>query len=150
MAARDLTKQDKGPFQSLWSIIREAFTDGIVNNVIFQGLIKFYKTVYFNSEIDNGNSGAADTINWTAGNKQKSTLTGNCTFTFSPEPSGPCNLVLKLIQDGTGSRTVTWPGDVKWPSGTAPTLSTGAGDIDIICFYYDGSDFYGQASLDFS
>ena len=113
------------------------------------GEVKFHQTVYFASEVDNGDSGAADTIDWTAGNKQKSTLTGNCTFTFSPEPSGPSNLTLKLKQDDTGSRTVTWPGDVKWAGGAAPTLSTGANDVDIISFYYDGTDFYGQAALDF-
>lgn len=114
------------------------------------GEAEFTNDAYFDAEVDNGNSGAADTIDWTAGNKQKSTLTGNCTFTFSPEPSGPCNLVLKLVQDATGSRTVTWPADVKWPGGTAPTLTTAANSIDIVSFYYDGTDFYGQASLAFS
>ena len=37
-----------------------------------------------------------------------------------------CNIILILVQDGTGSRTATWPATVKWPSGTAPTLSTGS------------------------
>jgi len=110
---------------------------------------KFSATTYFSSEVDNGNSGNADTIDWSAGNKQKSTLTDDCTFTFT-EPSGPCSLILKLVQDGMGNRTVTWPGDVYWPGGTAPTLTTDAEAIDIICFYYDGTDFYGQSALDFS
>lgn len=107
------------------------------------------ETATFDAEVDNGNSGTADTINWTVGNKQKSTLTDNCTFTFT-EPAGPCNLILKLIQDATGGRTVTWPADVNWPSGTPPTLSTGANAIDIVALYYDGTNFYGMASLDFS
>lgn len=111
---------------------------------------QFDETTHFDAEVDNGNSGAADTIDWTAGNKQKSTLTDNVTYTFSPEPNGPCNLIFKLVQDATGSRIATWPADVKWPGGTAPTLSTGNGDIDIVSFYYDGTDFYGQAALDFS
>lgn len=106
-------------------------------------------TISFASEIDNGNSSTADTVDWTAGNKQRSTLTGNCTFTFTA-PSGPCNLILKLIQDGTGSRTVTWPATVKWPSGSAPTLSTAASSIDIVSFYYDGTNYFGQAGLNFS
>lgn len=119
-------------------------------SVTFEGDVQFKTEATFDAEVDNGNSGAADTIDWTAGNKQKSTLTDNCTFTFSPEPSGPCNLVLKLIQDATGSRTVTWPADVKWPGGTAPTLTTAASSVDIITFYYDGTDFYGNSSLNFS
>lgn len=126
--------------------------DLVIDNtgqVVLNGNLSVAKHAYFPSEIDNGNSGSSDTIDWTAGNKQKSTLTGNCTYTFT-EPSGACNLILKLIQDGTGGRTVTWPGDVYWPDGTAPTLSTGAGEIDIVSFYYDGSDFYGNISLNFS
>lgn len=107
------------------------------------------ETAHFSSEIDNGNSGAADTIDWTAGNKQKSTLTGNCTYTFTA-PSGPCNILLKVVQDATGSRTVTWPGTVKWPGGTAPTLSTAANSVDIVTFYYDGTNYHGVASLAFS
>ena len=59
-----------------------------------------------------------------------------------------------LIQDGVGSRTATWPSgtpDVKWPSnGTVPTLSTGAADVDIITFFWDGTNYYGQAAPDFA
>lgn len=104
-------------------------------------------TAYF-TETDNGNSGAADTIDWGTSNKQKSTLTGNCTFTFTAPP-GPCNLVLKLVQDGTGSRTVTWPASVKWPAGAAPTLTTTASRADVITFYYDGTVYYGASSLNY-
>ena len=102
----------------------------------------------FNIEYDNGNSSTADTIDWNNGNKEKSTLTGNCTYTFT-SPSGPCNLTFKVIQDATGSRTVTWPATVKWGAGTAPTLSTAANSIDIVTFYFDGTNYYGVASLDF-
>jgi hypothetical protein len=37
-----------------------------------------------------------------------------------------------------------------WPGGTAPTLSTGNNDIDIVTFYYDGTNYFGVFSLDFS
>lgn len=105
-------------------------------------------TAYF-TETDNGNSGASDTIDWTVSNKQKSTLTGNCTFTFTAPP-GPCSLILKLVQDGTGSRTVTWPAAVHWSGGTAPTLTTTASKVDIISFYYDGSTYFGTSSLNYT
>lgn len=105
-------------------------------------------TAYF-TETDNGNSSTSDTIDWTVSNKQKSTLTGNCTFTFTAPP-GPCNLVLKLVQDGTGSRTVTWPAAVKWPGGVAPTLTTTASRVDVITFYYDGTNYLGASSLNYS
>lgn len=107
------------------------------------------ETISFDAETDNGNSGAADTVDWRLGNKQKSTLTDNCTFTFTA-PAGPCNLILKLIQDGTGSRTVTWPATVKWSGGTAPTLTTTASRVDIISLYYDGTNYFGSSVLNFS
>jgi len=111
--------------------------------------VKIKETAYFDAEYDNGDSGAAKTINWKLGNKQKITLNDNCTFTFT-NPSGACNLILKVIQDATGSRTVTFPASVKWAGGTAPTLSTGINDIDIVALYFDGTNYYCMASLDFS
>jgi len=107
------------------------------------------KTVQFNGEVDNGNSGGSDTIIWNNGQKQKSTLTDDCTYTFTA-PTSIGNFLLKVIQDSTGSRTVTWPAAVLWPDSTAPTLSTGSDSIDIVSFYYDGTNYFGVASLDFS
>lgn len=101
------------------------------------------------TETDNGNSSTADTIDWRASNKQKSTLTGNCTFTFTA-PGGPCSLILKLAQDATGSRTVTWPAAVKWAAGVAPTLTTTASRVDIIAFHYDGTNYFGSSSLNYT
>lgn len=90
------------------------------------------------------------TIDWKLGNKFYFTFGAqNDTFTFTA-PSNPCNLILVLKQDGTGSRTITWPGTVLWPAGTAPTLSTGANAVDVVSFYYDGTNYFGNSSLDFS
>lgn len=111
--------------------------------------IEITTEAHFNSEIDNGNSGAADTIVWTAGNKQKSTLTGDCTFSFTA-PSGPTNLILKLVQGGVGSFDPVWPAAVKWAGGLEPKWSTGVGDIDIATFYYDGTSYFGMAALAFA
>jgi len=112
--------------------------------------LRINNTVVYNSEYNNGNSGTALTVNWNNGNKQKTTLTGNCTLTFTAPTNGVTNLALKLVQDGTGSRTVTWPGTVVWPGGTAPTLTTTATTgKDITSCYWDGTNYYCTASLDF-
>lgn len=108
--------------------------------------IPFENTAYFDAEVDNGNSGTTDIINWTKGNKQKSTLTGNCTFTFVP-PGGACNLILRLIQDSTGSRTVTWPKNIRWPARTEPAITTTGGAIDLISFFFDGKYYWGCSLL---
>ena len=92
---------------------------------------------------------ATTTIDWKLGNKYEFTFDDeNQTFTFTA-PSNPCNILLVLIQDATGSRTVTWPGTVKWPASTAPTLTTTASAIDVVSFYYDGTSYYGQSALAF-
>jgi hypothetical protein len=89
------------------------------------------------------------TIDWKLGNKFKFTFGAqNETFTFT-EPSNPCTLMLTLIQDATGSRTVTWPATVKWPGGTAPTLTTTANARDKIALDWDGTQYDGMSGLDF-
>ena len=105
--------------------------------------------ITFETEIDNGNSGASATIDWAEGNKQMITLTDDCTISFS-DPQGACNLVFKVVQEGSGgSRTITWPGTIKWVGATEPTLSTAVDSIDIITFYFDGTTYFGASLLDF-
>ena len=90
------------------------------------------------------------TVDWRAGNKFYFTFgAANETFTFTA-PTKPGNFLLVLKQDGVGSRTSTFPGTVLWGGGVAPTLSTAAAAVDIISFYYDGTNYFGTYSLDFS
>jgi hypothetical protein len=94
-------------------------------------------------------SGSAYTINAANGNLFFITLTAACTFTLSGATNGSsCSLTIALTQDGTGSRTVTWPGSVKWPSGTAPTLTTTANRTDFISLLSvnGGTTWYGFTS----
>lgn len=97
-------------------------------------------------ELAVGNSGTSKTLNFATAPAQAVTLTGNCTFTFTGAVSGT-SYVIRLTQDATGSRTVTWPAAVKWPAATAPTLSTTAAKIDIISLYYNGTNYYAASSL---
>lgn len=97
----------------------------------------------------NGSSGAAATISWNNGMVQKITLTDAATLTFSNPISGVAQYRLDLTQDGTGSRTVTWPGTVVWQGGSAPTLTTAAGKTDICTFMYNGTNYYGVCTLNY-
>jgi len=112
------------------------------------GHLQLEKTAYYDEEYDNGTKSSNYELDWNNGNKQKLTLGANITLTFT-NPLGACNLVLNLVQDGTGNRTVTWDTDIKWSADTAPTLSTGSGDIDILTFYFDGTYYYGAFMGDF-
>jgi len=106
-------------------------------------------TVTFSAEVNNGDSGAAATIDWSAGQKQRITLTATCTFTFT-DPIGPSNILIVLVQDAGGTNGVNWPGTVNWTLGTPPSLTAAGGSVDIVSFYFDGTNYYGVASLSFS
>lgn len=108
------------------------------------------KTLVFDSVYNNGTKSAGFTIAWSNGQKQRVTLAGTSMAITFTAPAGPGNFLLVLTQDGTGSRTVTWPATAKWPGGTAPVLSTPANSVDIISFFYDGTNYYGQIAKAFS
>lgn len=109
--------------------------------------------IVFTEECDNGNSGAAKTIDWEVCQKHKITLTADCTLTFS-DPDGVSNFVFRVIQDAVGGWNLTWPANVKWPGGSAPNLGVagqGAANAEsIVSVYFNGTDYYAVATLDFS
>ena len=106
-------------------------------------------TITFESEHANTVTTGTVVIDWNVSQKQSLTITGTGSTVNFTNPSGACNLMLKVIQ-GDGSDTVnTWDSDIKWAGSSAPTLSTGSGEIDIISFYFDRTNYFGVASLDF-
>jgi len=112
--------------------------------------LEMAKGAYFTIEINNGDSGNTKTIDWTIGNKQKITTTASCTLTFT-NPIGPCNLVLRVIHTTNANAYVyTYPSTVKWPSGVKPVTTNTSGAIDIITFYFDGTNYWGAGLLNFS
>lgn len=79
-------------------------------------------------------SGSTETlVEVTVATMHRVTLSANCALTF-PTPIAGTSFSLWLVQDGTGSRTVTWDAAADWAAGTAPTLSTGAGKVDVFGF----------------
>lgn len=98
------------------------------------------------AEYNAGNSGAAKTINWANGSAQKVTLTDNVTFTFTNGVAGGAYL-LKILT-GAGSFTASIP--AKWSGAAAPTITATAARVDIVNFYYDGTDFFGSFSQNYT
>jgi len=100
--------------------------------------------------LQTGTGTGTTTIDWKLGNKFKFTFGAqNETFTFTA-PTNPCTLMLTLIQDASGSRTITWPATVKWPGGTAATLTTTANARDKVALDWDGTQYDAAISKDFS
>lgn len=66
---------------------------------------------------------------------------GNVTLTVSGETDGQI-FTVRILQDATGSRTVTWFSTIKWAGGVAPTLTTTANKADTFIFRCTGTDTY--------
>ena len=77
---------------------------------------------------------ASIAVNFALGNNFLVTIGGNRTL------AAPTNAVtgqtgqIYIIQDGTGSRTLSYNSVYQFVSGAAPTLSTGAADVDILVY----------------
>jgi hypothetical protein len=66
---------------------------------------------------------------------------GNITIALSNDTNNQI-FAVSILQDGTGSRTVTWFGTVKWSGGTPPVLTTTASKRDRFIFVRTGSGTY--------
>lgn len=61
-------------------------------------------------------------------------------WTEFSNPTDGSKYMLVLQQDSVGSRTVTWPSNVKWANGSAPTLTTAVSGIDVVTMVFRGRD----------
>lgn len=52
-----------------------------------------------------------------------------------------------IVQDATGSRTMTWPASFKWASATPVALSTAANAVDLLTATYRSSNGFWYVSL---
>jgi len=82
------------------------------------------------------------TIDWNLSTQQvaKVTLAGNRTLNAPTNQQAGAFYSLAIIQDGTGSRTLTFNSVYKFTGATAPTLTTTASAKDIIIFKSDGTN----------
>jgi hypothetical protein len=82
---------------------------------------------------------ATTAINWSQGSYARITLTGNVTFTFSGAVDGQ-RLVLEIIQDATGSRTITWPASVVFGSDVTSYVPSTTGSLrDFVGLLYNAT-----------
>ena len=86
------------------------------------------------------------TISWNTAEGQVAevTLGGNRTMAAPTNVKDGAFYSLKVIQDGTGSRTISWNAVFKFTGATAPTLSTAANSVDFVIFSSDGTNLYEQ------
>jgi hypothetical protein len=80
----------------------------------------------------------------TQGTEAKVTLTGNTTLSLTNLPAGVAYLTLEVVQDATGSRTLTLPAGTKVIGGGAGavTLTTTGAARDLLTFRWDGTTLF--------
>lgn len=84
------------------------------------------------------------TTTWNVGVSKTAnvTLTQNSTLALTGTLISGAVMILKIVQDGTGGFTFTFPANVKFAGGVAPTISTAPTAVDIFTFLTDGTDLY--------
>jgi len=99
--------------------------------------------VLFNDGAFNAEATLTDgsTITWDVGSSPvaKVTLGGNRTLSAPTNSAAGQFIALTVIQDGTGSRTLSFNSAYEFTGDTAPTLTTTASKADIFVFKYNGT-----------
>ena len=83
--------------------------------------------------------GATITPDFNNANNFSVTLGGNRTLANPSNLTAGQSGVIVITQDGTGSRTLAYGSNWKFPSGTAPTLTTTANAVDVLVYYVESS-----------
>lgn len=124
-----------------WGILAFADISGTVAvaQLPTTGLVIATHTAPITTDTD----GATVTFNLALTDWHQVTLGGNRTLALANPTVGQVFYV-KLIQDATGSRTVTWFAGITWFTSTfaAPTLPTGAAKAILCCFRCTGAGAY--------
>lgn len=72
---------------------------------------------------------------------------GNTTLANPSNTFDGGSCVVEVVQDGTGSRLVTWGANFVFAGGTAPTLTTTANKRDLIFFTCANGVLYGGQTI---
>ena len=92
---------------------------------------------------------SANAVDLTLGNVQTYTLSGNQTLTFTNPPATGKSGSFTLMVTNGGSATLTWPGAVDWPDGSAPSLTSSGLDVLVFTTIDAGTTWLGfTAGLD--
>jgi len=83
--------------------------------------------------------GATITPDFAVANNFSLTIGGNRTLANPSNLTAGQSGVIVITQDGTGSRTLAYGSYFKFPQGTAPTLTTTAAAVDVLCYYVESS-----------
>jgi hypothetical protein len=93
----------------------------------------------------------AATVNWNLANGGlAAVILGGNRMLANPSNLAAGIYVLKVLQDATGGRTLTYGTAYRFAGGVVPVLSSAANAYDIITFFCDGTNMNGIPSYNFS
>ena len=124
-------------------------TDATIRgNITYQaGSLKISTSARAYNPITTLTDAASITNDFALGNNFLVTLGGNRTLAAPTNAVAGQSGTIHIIQDGTGSRTLGYNTVWQFVSATVPTLSTGAGDVDILCYIARSSTTIDAALL---
>ena len=124
-------------------------TDATVRgNITYQaGSLKISTSARAYNPITTLTDAASITNDFALGNNFLVTLGGNRTLAAPSNAVAGQSGTIHIIQDGTGSRTLGYNTAWQFVSATVPTLSTGASDVDILCYIARSSTTIDAALL---
>ena len=117
------------------------------NKTYLAGSLKISTSARAYNPITTLTDAASITNNFALGNNFLVTLGGNRTLAAPTNAVAGQSGTIHIIQDGTGSRTLGYNTVWQLVSAAVPTLSTGAGDVDILCYIARSSTTIDAALL---
>ena len=101
------------------------------------------------SQTSNISAMGANAVDCSAGNYFTKTITGATTFTFTNVPT---SVAYTFTMEVTlnGSNAITWPGSVKWPADTAPTITDGKTQLFVFITDDGGTRWRGSSLVDYT
>ena len=92
----------------------------------------------------------ANSVDCSLGNYFTKTITGATTFTFDNVPASGVAYGFVMELTLNGSNAVTWPGSVKWPKDTAPTITDGKTQMFVFVTDNGGTRWRGSSLVDYT
>jgi len=146
-------------FTELPAVTADPDEDSVIAVSVFDGATTYTSEKLTLKQVNKASSNAfatltdGATVTWDmdVSDNAEVTLGGNRTLAISNPKEGHVG-ILKVIQDGTGGRTLALPANslVLNDGGGAITLSTTAGDVDVLSYIYDGTDYLWTFALQYS
>ena len=101
------------------------------------------------SQTSNISAMGANSVDCSAGNYFTKTITGATTFTFDNVPTGVA-YTFTMEVTLNGSNAITWPGTVKWPADTPPTITDGKTQLFVFLTDDGGTRWRGSSIVDYT